>query len=192
MRLAARDIVRRKPADFENILLQLMTGAPESVRRVISRSVGQTGFDHFWEKFYWMEKSTRKAAGRAMLKVLPDAVQRLSRKLTGGALSERLKAIQVTHELGLTEQMRPVLTQLCNDTNPRLRSKAVTVLGELPAATDAVLDRVLQDADPRAPTPSKFWKRSKRRSICRCSPSGRGPLRAGSVPMPSRRCITCV
>jgi HEAT repeat protein len=149
MRMAAREIVRRKPADFENILLQLMTGAPDSVRRVIARSVGQTGFDHFWQKFDWLEKSTRKAAGKAMLKVLPDGVQRLARKLSGGPLSERLKAIQVTHELNLSEQMRPLLTQLCNDPSPRLRSKAVMVLGELPSATDTVLDRVLQDSDPR-------------------------------------------
>ena len=149
MRMAAREIVRRKPADFENILLQLMTGAPDSVRRVIARSVGQTGFDHFWQKFDWLEKSTRKAAGKAMLKVLPDGVQRLARKLSGGPLTERLKAIQVTHELNLSEQMRPLLTQLCNDPNPRLRSKAVMVLGELPSATETVLDRVLQDSDPR-------------------------------------------
>ncbi|MGH7177143.1 MAG: hypothetical protein ACREJC_07180, partial [Tepidisphaeraceae bacterium] len=40
MRLAAREIVRRRPTDVENMLLQLMTSAPASVRRVISRAIG--------------------------------------------------------------------------------------------------------------------------------------------------------
>jgi len=30
MRMAAREIIRRKPADYENMLLQMMTSAPES------------------------------------------------------------------------------------------------------------------------------------------------------------------
>jgi HEAT repeat protein len=45
--------------------------------------------------------------------------------------------------------LRPVLLQICNDPNGKLRSKAVGVLGELASASDAILDRVLQDADPR-------------------------------------------
>ena len=37
MRMAAREIVRRRPPDFENMLLQLMVNAPASVRGVVSR-----------------------------------------------------------------------------------------------------------------------------------------------------------
>ena len=37
VRMAAREIIRRRPPEFENMLLQLMTNAPESVRRVVSR-----------------------------------------------------------------------------------------------------------------------------------------------------------
>ncbi len=149
VRIAARDIVRRRPPDFENMLLQLMTGAPESIRRVVARSIGQTGFEHFWQKFDYLDRSTRKNAGKAMIKVLPDAVHRLGRKLLLGPLSERLKAMQVTYELDLALSLRPVLMQLCTDPNARIRSKAVGVLGEVPAASDTILDRVLQDSDPR-------------------------------------------
>ena len=106
VRLAAREIVRRKPADFENMLLQLMTAAPTSVRRVISRAIGQAGFEHFWDKFDRLDKPTRRRAGLAMLKLLPDGVQRLRRRLAGGPVEQRLKAMQVAQELGLTEQMR--------------------------------------------------------------------------------------
>ena len=43
MRMAAREIIRRRPPDYQNALLQLMTDAPLSVRRVVSRAIGQTG-----------------------------------------------------------------------------------------------------------------------------------------------------
>src|SRR5207249_11378213 len=82
VRMAAREIIRRRPSDYENTLLQLMTTAPESVRKVISRSIGQVGFEHFWQRFDRMDHNTRRQAGRAMLKLLPDALARLSRRLS--------------------------------------------------------------------------------------------------------------
>src|SRR5262249_13975381 len=91
VRMAAREFGRRRPPDFENVLIQLMTTAPESVRRVISRSVGQVGFDHYWDKFDRLDRPTRRAAGRAMMKVLADGVQRLERKLKHGPPEQRVK-----------------------------------------------------------------------------------------------------
>jgi HEAT repeat protein len=150
VRMAAREIVRRRPVDFENLLLQLMTNAPDSVRRVISRSIGQVGFDHFWQRFDRLDRSTRKAAGRAMLKILPDAVPRLTRRLLSGPLQQRLKAMQMAQELDLVDQMQPAFIPLCIDSNPRLRSKAVAALGELNVMPQGVLlERVLNDSDAR-------------------------------------------
>jgi HEAT repeat protein len=149
-RMAAREIIRRRPLDYENILLQLMMTAPQSVRRVISRSIGQAGFDQFWSRFDRMEKTTRRQAGRAMLKLLPDAMQRLSRRLSTGPIEQRVKALQIVQELGLAEQLRAALIPLCSHPHARVRSKAVSVLGEVPAiATTVVLDKILNDTDAR-------------------------------------------
>jgi HEAT repeat protein len=149
-RIAAREVVRRRPSDFENILLQVMTTAPESVRKVISRSVGQVGFEQFWQHFDKMERGTRKQAGKAMLKLLPDALQRLSRRLSGGPVEQRVKALQIVQELGLGESLRNSLLPLCHHPHARVRSKAVSVLGEVPAvATNVILDKVLNDSDAR-------------------------------------------
>lgn len=150
VRMAAREIVRRKPADFENILLQLMTNAPQSVRKVISRSIGHIGFDHFWNRFDRMDRPTRKQAGRAMLKLLPDAVQRLARKLGSGPIEQRVKALMIVQELDLIAALRGAIEPLCQHPNPRVRSKAIGVLGELPQVeSDVLLDKVLNDADAR-------------------------------------------
>jgi HEAT repeat protein len=150
VRMAAREIVRRRPADFENILLQLMTNAPVSVRRVISRAIGHEGFDQFWQRFDYMDRATRRQAGRAMLKLLPDAMQRLARRLTSGPVEQRVKALQVVQELGLGEAMRAAIVPLCSHPNPRVRSKAIMLAGEVQdVAPDVLLERVLNDNDPR-------------------------------------------
>jgi HEAT repeat protein len=150
VRMAAREIVRRRPADFENMLLQLMTSAPQSVRRVISRSVGQAGFEHFWDKFDRLNRPTRKRAGQAMLKILPDAIQRLQRRLAAGPQEQKLKAMQMAQELGLAEPLKDQLLALCADTNPKLRSKAVSVAGAVKSVgAELLVDKLVNDVDPR-------------------------------------------
>jgi HEAT repeat protein len=150
VRMAAREIVRRRPADMENVLLQLMTTAGDSVRRVISRAIGQAGFEHFWTRYDRLPKATRRQGGKAMLKILPDAVARLHRRLATGPTDQRLKAMQMTAELGLAEQFRQTLVELCADPNPKLRSKAVVLVGQMPsAAPDALVERLLHDGDAR-------------------------------------------
>ncbi len=151
VRLAAREIVRRRPPDFENMLLRLMTGAPESVRRVVARAIGHVGFDQFWQRFDRLDPAARRHAGRAMLKLLPDAMQRLARRLGADPAEQRIKAMQIVQELRLGEQLHGAVVPLCQHPSARVRSKAVSVLGEMPAsaATGALLDRVVNDPDPR-------------------------------------------
>ena len=149
-RMAAREIIRRKPADFENVLLKLMTTVPDSVRTIIGRAIGQAGFDSFWQRFDQLEKSTRRQAGKAMLKLLPDGIGRLQRRAMAGPVDDRVKAMQIMQELGVAETVQETLMQLCDDANPRVRSKAVTVLGDVPAApNNALIDRLLNDSDAR-------------------------------------------
>jgi HEAT repeat protein len=150
MRMAAREIMRRKPADFENMLLKMMTSATPSVRRVIGRAIGQAGFDNFWNRFDRIDKATRKQAGKAMLKLLPDAIQRLQRRALAGSPDQRVKSLQIVQELGIADPMQDTLIQLCADPNPRVRSKAVTVLGEIPTApSDLLVERLINDSDAR-------------------------------------------
>jgi len=149
-RLAVREIVRRRPADFENILIKLTTTAPESVRRVISRAVGQVGFDNFWERWDRLDGETRKAAGRAMLKVLSDGLKRLERKIRSGPVDQRIKAISIAQELQVADSLEGVLKQACADPNVKLRSKAVLVLAEMTGTPpEVLLEKVLHDVDPR-------------------------------------------
>lgn len=150
IRMAAREIIRRRPLEYENMLLQLMTGAPESVRRVVSRAIGHVGFDHFWQRFDRMDRTTRRQAGKAMLKLLPDGVQRLGRKLHQGPIDQRIKALQIVHELSLVESLRHAVVPLCSHPNARVRSKAVSVLGEdRTVPPELIVERLMNDSDAR-------------------------------------------
>src|SRR5690606_11887893 len=118
-----------------------------------SRSIGQTGFENFCLRFDRLDKSTRQSAGRAMLKLLPDATARLSKRLMTGAVDQRLKAIQIALALELCNELRGVLVRICTDPNPGMRIKAVQALGTLSSLPgDVLLVRVLgyQDARVRA------------------------------------------
>jgi len=150
MRLAAREIVKRRPADFENMLLQLMTNAPPSVRRVVSRAIGHVGFENFWQRFDRLDRPTRKQAGRAMLKLVTDAPQRLARRLTSGPMEQRLKALQITQELGLSQALRESVVPLTTHAHPKVRSKAVMVLGDVPGTSvELLMERIVRDTDAR-------------------------------------------
>jgi hypothetical protein len=149
-RLAAREIIRRRPPDYENILLQRMTTAPDSVRRLIARSVGQTGFEQFWNKYEKLEKTVRKQAGKALLKLLPDSTIRLGRKMLNGPMEQRLLALLMVQELKLAETVQNALLQACADPSPRLRSKAVALLADIPGLPpDTLIERLLIDGDSR-------------------------------------------
>jgi len=127
-----------------------MTNAPASVRRVIGWSIGQAGFEQFWQRFDRLDRPTRKQAGKAMLKLLPDAAQRLSRRLGSGPVEQRLKAMQIAHELQLTASLHAGLIALVNHPHPKIRSKAVAVLSPMASQSmDVLMEKALHDVDSR-------------------------------------------
>jgi HEAT repeat protein len=149
-RMAAREIVRRRVPDYENILLQRMTTAPDSVRRFIARSVGHSGFEQFWGKYDKLDKSVRKQAGKALMKLLPDSMIRLGRKMIAGPMDQRLQALTMVQELKMAEQTKDALLKVCTDPSPRLRSKAVSLLADVPSlAPDVLIEQLLSDNDSR-------------------------------------------
>lgn len=148
VRIAARELIRRRPPEYENALLQRMTRGTESVRRLIGRAVGQVGFNTFWNRFDTMTPAARGPAGKVMLKLVPDAAVRISRHLNGSP-EERVRAMQILDELGLADQFREPIERLCVNPNAKVRSKAAALLASHDAPDSGILDRMLDDADAR-------------------------------------------
>ena len=161
-RMAFREVHRRQPAHGRQLLMSRMATSPASARRVVSRAVGQAAFDQFWANADQMDPARRRTAGRALLKMLPDLAARLNRRLgvamaTGGGgngasgpVFDRLKGLQMVADLGVANQMAGTLIRLCGDASPRVRSKAVALLRDVPAVSlDALVERLLNDPDAR-------------------------------------------
>ena len=151
VRLAVRELVRRRPPEVDTFLLQRISSLPADARRVAARAVGQTGFEQLWANYPRMDKVKRKAAGRALVKLLPDAPLRLGRKLAATATQDdKLRALSMAHDLKMADGVRGPVMALCTDPSPRVRSKAVLMLAEMPnVAPDPLIERLLTDADPR-------------------------------------------
>jgi len=67
-----------------------------------------------------------------------------------GPAEQRVKALQIAQELGIAEGLQHVLVQLCADASARVRSKATSVLGEVPGShTDILIERLINDPDAR-------------------------------------------
>ncbi|MDB5327545.1 MAG: hypothetical protein JWM57_3114 [Phycisphaerales bacterium] len=148
VRIAVRELIRRRPHEYENALLQRMTRGTDSVRRLIGRAVGQVGFTTFWNRFDTMTPAARGPAGKVMLKLVPDAAVRIARHLNGSP-EERVRAMQILDELGLADQFREPIERLCVNPNAKVRSKAAALLASHDAADSGILNRMLDDADAR-------------------------------------------
>jgi hypothetical protein len=58
--------------------------------------------------------------------------------------------MQIVQELGLSETMRQAIVPLCSHPHAKVRSKAVSLVGEVQSVgPDLLLEKVLSDADPR-------------------------------------------
>lgn len=149
-RIATREIVRRKPADYNTVLLGIMKTGPESVRKVAARAISAGAFDQFYERFERLDVATRGRAGKAVFKLLPDAVMRLGRKLRSGPPEQRIKALSVTQELDLSNALREDILGLTTHESAKVRSKAVIVAGTLKEPVpDVLLEKALSDPDGR-------------------------------------------
>lgn len=149
-RMAAREIARRRPVGYQNILMGAVAGATPSVRQVIGRAVGESGFRAFWRKYDRMEEKQRKSAGRVVVRIVPDAARKLSAMLTSGPAGERIRVLQLARETDLVEEIRPAVMRLLADPDARVRSKAVMVSGGLrPVPGSVLVDRVLNDENAR-------------------------------------------
>lgn len=149
-RMAARELVRRRTSDAPSALMPLLTSAPASVRAVAARLLGREGFEGFWQRFDHMPRLSRKTAGKAVFTMLPDALDRLRRKIVAGDAADRARALQIIQELNLTDALSDQVVQLCSCNDAKLRSRAVSLIGQMNTVpSELLLDKVLVDRDPR-------------------------------------------
>ena len=153
-RMAVRALARAPSTHAEAALLRRAADAPAGVRETIGRCVGRRSFDALWDRYDRLSLPERSAAGRTLLRLLPQAAARLRLNLLRGPLDSRLRALRMTGEVGAAVTLREGIYACCCSPEARLRSKAVLCLGEIVSAVNdeaaqSRLDAALADGDAR-------------------------------------------
>ena len=158
-RMGVRDLLRRRPDGVEAVLLHRLPTAPPSVRRVIARGLAPGRFGAFWRRWDDLAPVARIAAGRTLLRALPEATGELRRRIVAGSVEEKLKAIGMADDLAAAASVAGAIAGRCADADPRVRSRAVAALGRAGAsdavsaddreAVDRAVRAALDDADDR-------------------------------------------
>ena len=123
------------------MLLRRLPTAGPTVRHLIARAAGRGAFESFWEKADSLPEAARRSAGRALVKLLPDAAAALWRHDDPRV---RARAVQT---LGAADELGAMLT----DARPAHRLAAMAALRRM--ACWRLLGRVTEIAkeDPDAP-----------------------------------------
>lgn len=149
-RMAAREIARRRLPGYQGFLMAVVGTAAPSVRRVIGRAAGEAGFRAYWRKYDRLDANVRRAAGRAIVRIVPDVARKFSAMLSNASANDRVRLLQLASETDMVDGLRAAVMRLLDDQDARVRSKAVTTAGNLkPLPEGALIDRVLYDENPR-------------------------------------------
>ncbi len=118
-----------------------------------------------------MTPEMRRNMGQEMLRKLPHELVRLKRVLMTGSADERVEALCIVADLGLSGHVREAIWTCCEHADSKVRSKAVLMLGDLlTEGTDdeagRLLDGALIDVDDRVRANAvEVLERSKRKDV---------------------------
>jgi len=140
-RTALRHLVRQRWAHLMELSVRLITSGPPALRQVAETVIAPRGFERFWRTWADLPTATRRAAGRALMKVDRRFLLKLAERMDGPT-ADRMKAVMIARTLEQETYFEPKLIALAGDPEPRVASAAVAALhrlGDSPRAAWAVL-----------------------------------------------------
>lgn len=143
--LLARDI-----PDRNRLLLPLLNSPFDSMRKRVSALVSKDSFERYIRAFDRLDEKTRALAGRAIAKIDEGLVVKLAEELGSLDGDRRFKALRIVAATELGKDLEPILLELLNDPDRRVRATLVKTIGILGSA-DAIrtLIHLLSDPDRR-------------------------------------------
>ncbi len=147
---ALEAVLARDLPDRNRLLLPLLNSPFDSVRKKVSAIVSKDSFERYIRAFDRLDEKTRALAGRAIAKIDEGLVVKLSEELGSLDGDRRFKALRIVAATEMGKDLEPVLLELLNDPDRRVRATLVKTIGILGSA-DAVraLIRLLSDPDRR-------------------------------------------
>jgi len=147
------ELLRRSPADLPALVVQQLTSRSPRVRQLAAQHAASYSFERYWRAFDDLPPDARVSAGRAVLKLVPDFVDRLVRQLEEGRSDEILRAMQAADDLNLLKSLSPTLVRLERHHSQSVRAAATRVLGKLDEQQRAQAEQEEHDASTVEPQP---------------------------------------
>ena len=149
-RIALRHLLRRRWAGLERLMIRLVGSPHEDVRKLAEQQFGPIGFDRFWTRWPNLTTAMRSTAGRALMKIESQFLQKLAKRMTDRDPEQRFQAIMVARHLDQVSYFDQHLVKLSKDSDSRVASAAIKAMGVLHdsvAAVDAVQSALEHDDD---------------------------------------------
>lgn len=113
-------------------------------------STVRLAFNHLWESMNQLATDEEAALIESFRPLIGALLPVFRMKLARDDSFDRLKALRLISQLDLASEFAEPIYRLCHDGDPRVRSRAVTLVSEVPGRTaERILRNALDDPDER-------------------------------------------
>ncbi len=127
-RMALRHLVWARWPQLAQHMPSLVTSPHAEVRRLAGLAIGPRAFELFWTNWPRMPSERRRAAGKALVKVVPQFSELLRVRLTASGSAERMQALAVVRELDLGAAFAGEIAGMAGAGDAVVASAAVSAL----------------------------------------------------------------
>lgn len=148
--LAAKTVVEMNPPDKAKILAPLVSSTCAEARGIAVKEVANESFERYMKSFDRLDDRTRSLAAKALAKIDASMMDKLTDEINSLAPERKLKALKIIEYVDAEQDLRPVLMELLNDKDTRVRATAIKIV-ELSGNIEGMklLIGALNDADRR-------------------------------------------
>ncbi|HUW83826.1 MAG TPA: hypothetical protein VMZ31_13640 [Phycisphaerae bacterium] len=159
------ELLRRSPPDLPALVIQQLTSRSPRVRQLAAQHAASYSFERYWQAFDDLPPDARVSAGRAVLKLVPDFVDRLVRKLEEGRSDEILRALQAADDLNLLKSLSSTLARLERHHSQSVRAAAARALGKLDKQQQTRAQQAVDEASAAQPQASSEQQASPHAAV---------------------------
>lgn len=126
--VGAKVLVDLAPPDKARLLAPHLRAAHPELRTIAVREVSRESFERYIRSFDRMDPRTREIAAKALAKIDASMLDRVVDEINSMEPERRVKALQIVDYVQAGENLRPILLELLNDRDTRVRATVVKIV----------------------------------------------------------------
>lgn len=126
--VSAKIVVDLNPPDKAKILAPLVSSACAEARTIAVKEVANESYERYMKSFDRLDDRTRSLAAKALAKIDASMMEKLTDEINSLAPERKLKALKIIEYVDAEQDLRPVLMELLNDKDTRVRATAIKIV----------------------------------------------------------------